>query len=137
MTIAPETSKFGEHIIIDAYGCTFESLNNMELCFDILNNLADLAEMKKLTTPYVVKAEGNETLGGKDPGGYSGFLMIMESHISLHTFAKRGFVTIDLYSCKTFKHDKILDYIKKVFQPKDLDILKFDRGMKYPVENIY
>ncbi len=131
------TIRFGPHLIFDAYGCPFEKLNNMELCFDVLNNLAIIAGMRKLTEPYVLKADGNETLGGKDPGGFTGFLVIQESHISIHTFARRGFVTIDLYSCKEFNVNGAIDYLKTTFEPKDVDIVKMDRGLKYPTDNIY
>ncbi len=132
-----ETTVFGKHLIFDAYQCKLEKLNNMELCWDILNNLAKMAEMTKITEPYIVKAEGNLGTGGKDPGGFSGFVMIQESHISIHTFAKRGFVTIDLYSCKEFNDKGIVDYLKETFGTEDITVIKMDRGMKYPVENIY
>lgn len=131
------TTSFGPHLIFDAYGCPLEKLNDMELCFDILNNLAEIANMRKLTEPYVIKADGNETLGGKDPGGFTGFLIIEESHISIHTFARRGFVTLDLYSCKEFNEDAAIAYLKEVLEPKDVDILKLERGLKYPLDNIY
>lgn len=128
---------FGEHLIFDAYGCDFNSLSNMETCYDVLNNLVKLAEMTKITEPVIIKSEGNMTLGGKDPGGFTGAVFIQESHITIHTFAKRGFVTIDLYSCKEFNTSKIIDYLVDIFKPKDKDILHFKRGMKYPKDNIY
>lgn len=129
--------KFGEHLTYDAYGCSYESLSNMELCFDVLNNLVKLAKMHKLTEPVIIKADGNATLGGKDPGGFSGFVIIQESHISLHTFVKRGFLTLDVYSCKPFKEEEIVKYLGETFKPKDFDINKTSRGLKYPTENIY
>ncbi len=132
-----KTTKFGPHLTFDAYGCPLEKLSSMELCFDVLNKLAELTEMKRMTEPYVIKADSNETLGGKDPGGFTGFLVIQESHISIHTFARRGFVTIDIYSCKDFKTDEAISYLKGIFEPKDVDITKTMRGLKYPLENIY
>lgn len=68
--------------------------------------------MKKMTEPYVIKATSNEFMGGKDPGGFSGFVIIQESHISIHTFAKRGFATVDLYSCKNFEPESAVEYLK-------------------------
>jgi S-adenosylmethionine decarboxylase len=131
------TSNFGEHFIFDAYGCTLESLNNMEVCYDVLNKLVELAGMHKITEPIIIKSEGNLVLGGKDPGGFTGAVFIEESHITIHTFAKRGFVTIDLYSCKEFDTTKIMEYLTETFKPKDKDIIHFKRGMKYPADNIY
>jgi len=47
----------------------------------------------------------------KDPGGWSGFVIIAESHISIHTFPARRFVSIDVYTCKNgLKKDFIIFY---------------------------
>ncbi len=129
--------KFGDHLVFDAYGCPFETLNSRETCLEILENIVRLANMHKLIEPYIIEATSNEVLGGKDPGGFSGFVLIQESHVSVHTFAKRGFVTLDVYSCKDFETNEIVKYLLKAFQPKDYNILNFERGMKYPVDNIY
>ena len=131
------TVKFGEHLIFDAYGCNPKKLNDLQFCHDLLYTLSKKADMHILCPPFLVKAEGNETLGGKDPGGYSGFLIIMESHISIHTFVKRGYVTIDLYSCKPFPSDGITEFLVEAFEAKDYSVFKMDRGLKYPAENIY
>lgn len=132
-----QTSNFGEHLIFDAYGCDLLALSNMETCYNVLNNLVELSGMHKITEPIIIKSEGNLVLGGKDPGGFTGAVFIEESHITIHTFAKRGFVTIDLYSCKEFDTNRIMDYLIEVFKPQDKDILHFKRGMKYPTDNIY
>lgn len=132
-----ETLQFGQHFIFDAYGCDYTALSNKETCIKALEDMASLAKMHKLCDPVIISADGNETLGGKDPGGFSGFLIIEESHISIHTFAKRGFVTIDLYSCKEFDTKGVVRYLLEVFKPKDHDILRMDRGLKYPANNIY
>jgi len=132
-----QNTNFGEHLIFDGYGCDLQSLNNMETCYNVLNKLVELANMHKITEPIIIKSDGNLVLGGKDPGGFTGAVFIEESHITIHTFAKRGFVTIDLYSCKEFDTSKILGYLTETFKPKDKDILHFKRGMKYPADNIY
>ncbi len=132
-----ETVKFGEHLIFDAYGCNPEKLGNMELVYKVLRDLCDMADMKRFHEPIIVKADSNEVLGGKDPGGFSGFLMVYESHISVHTFTRRGFVTIDLYSCKKFPSEGILEYLTKTFEAKDANVLKMERGLNYPKDNIY
>jgi S-adenosylmethionine decarboxylase len=131
------TIKFGNHLIFDGYGCDPKKLGDESVCFEVLNKIVEIADMKKLHEPIIVKAGSNEALGGKDPGGYSCFIMIQESHISLHSFTKRGFVTIDVYSCKEFDSQPLIKYLKKAFKAKDSDVLKIDRGLKYPAENIY
>ena len=133
----PEIIQFGSLLIYDAYGCDPTKLNDKKLCESVLLSLAKISKLHKIIEPVVTKAEGNEVLGGKDPGGYSGFLIIQESHISIHTFHKRGFVTIDMYSCSEFDRDKAINYLDKTFSPTDSDIIKLDRGLKYPKENLF
>ncbi len=129
--------KFGEHLIFDAYGCDPKKLNDPKLCVKVMTDVCKMGGMRALTEPVLVNASSNEALGGKDPGGYSGFLIIQESHISVHTFVKRGFVTIDVYSCKAFQAEGIVEYLKKAFGSRDEQVIKLERGLKYPTENIY
>jgi S-adenosylmethionine decarboxylase len=132
-----ETVKFGTHLVYDAYGCPKEKLENKDQCSRILEEIVKVAEMHKISETVLIEADGNETLGGKDPGGFSGFVIIQESHISLHTFAKRGFVTVDVYSCKEFDATTVIDFLNEIFEPEDYHVFKMDRGMKYPASNIY
>ena len=129
--------KFGEHLIFDAYGCDPKKLNDPKLCVQVMQDLCKMGGMKPLCEPVLVDASSNEALGGKDPGGFSGFLIIQESHISVHTFVKRGFVTVDLYSCRPFKTEGIVEYLKDAFGSRDEQVIKIERGLKYPAENIY
>ena len=54
-------------------------------------------DMHPISEPVIVSVGPNNR---KDPGGLSGFVLIAESHISIHTFPRRGFVTADVYSCQ-------------------------------------
>jgi S-adenosylmethionine decarboxylase len=89
--------------------------------------------MEILFPPVVTFALPN---GKKDPGGWSGFVMIQESHISIHTFIKRRFVTIDVYSCKNFDVQFAIKYFKDIFKSDDVEYEIEVRGKKYPAENI-
>ena len=124
-------SPFGMHMMLDAYNVPFKQLDDMKLVYKFLFDLPDIIGMNKLTTPLVVNAD--ESAKGKDPGGISGFVMIKESHISIHTFAKKGFFTFDLYSCNDFNDqvETILNYIKKTFPYKKEELQIVKRGIKY------
>lgn len=127
-------TSLGIHLMVDAYECPHAILDDMKISYEFLDKLPEKIGMKKLTIPYVIHADANDK---KDPGGWTGFVIIAESHISVHTFPKRGFVTIDVYSCKGFDTKKTLDHIQKVFQPKEIDSITALRGKKYPAKNIY
>lgn len=47
--------------------------------------------------------------------GYSSFLMIAESHLSLHTFPETDYLTFDCYSCKDFDHELVMELLTEAF----------------------
>lgn len=124
---------FGLHLMIDAYNCHPDELRDQNLVYKILDTVPNLIGMKKLIKPYVIFAEDNNK---RDPGGWSGFVIIQESHISLHTFIKRRFITADIYSCKEFDPKPAIEFFKKTFRTNDLEIHLEVRGKKYPSENL-
>jgi S-adenosylmethionine decarboxylase len=124
---------FGLHLMFEAYNCSPKVLNNSNLVYNLLDELPGMIGMHKLIKPYVVFAEGNDK---RDPGGWSGFVIIQESHISLHTFIKRRFITADVYSCKEFDPNIAIDYFKKLFKTEDIEVKVEVRGEKYPEANI-
>lgn len=126
---------FGEHLTIDGYGGDFQALNDESLVLKCLGELPDLLGMKKLCEPQVYAAPDNQI---KDPGGWSGFVVIAESHISLHTFPARGFLTADVYSCKSGTNcEFIIKYFKEKFSLKEIEDNFLIRGKRYPIANIY
>jgi S-adenosylmethionine decarboxylase len=88
---------FGEHLTIDGYGGSLERLSDKSIVLKTLQELPRILSMHALSDAQVFEAKGNEK---KDPGGWSGYVIIMESHISLHTFPKRGFLSADVYTCQ-------------------------------------
>lgn len=126
---------FGEHLTLDGYEGSFEKLNDREAVLKCLNELPEMLEMMKLGGPCVYFAP---TTDGKDCGGWSGFVVIAESHISIHTFPKRGFVSIDAYSCRAgMDVDFITRYFMEKFDLKDVETNFIQRGTRYPVADIY
>jgi S-adenosylmethionine decarboxylase len=124
---------FGWHLMLDMYNCAPEILNDRELVLQILQTLPAKLDMRILLDPAVTFAQPN---GKRDPGGWSGFVMIQESHISIHTFIKRRFVTIDIYSCREFDTQFAIDYFKKMFKTENIDCIVEKRGRSYPDEDI-
>ena len=131
-----KTVKFGEHLIFDAYGCDPKKLNDPKLCTKLMLDICKMGGMKKLMDPVIIDASSNEALGGKDPGGYSGFLIIQESHISIHTFPRRRFVSIDVYSCRDFATQRAVIYFMKAFGMRDIETHTVVRGHHYPPVNL-
>jgi S-adenosylmethionine decarboxylase len=117
--------------MIDGYQGNQKKLENKKLVEKILSDLPKKLKMRIVMGPVVEFIEGSHV---KDPGGYSGFVVIAESHISIHTFPARRFVSADVYTCNdVLSKDFILNYFKKAFDLKKLEINFVKRGTKYPV----
>lgn len=131
--VEEKTKNFGLHLTIDGYGCSEKALGDMEHVFRVLDELPGHMGMHKIITPYVVKANENDK---KDPGGFSGFVMIQESHISVHTFPKRRFVSIDVYSCTNFETKEVEQYLTHAFGISERETNVIVRGRRYPMQNV-
>ena len=58
-------------------------------------------------------------------------MIIAESHISVHTFPHRGYVNIDLFSCKSFDHEQALADARSLFDLKRVKSWLLDRGLEW------
>jgi len=64
-----------------------------------------------------------------NPHGITGIILLAESHIAIHAWPEFDYLAIDIFTCgKRAFPDKALEYLKKVFKPKKIRILKIDRG---------
>ena len=125
---------FGEHLMIDGYGGNYKKLNNKNLVTRSLIELPEKIGMNRLSEPYVFEAFDNEI---KDPGGWSGIVIIAESHISIHTFPSRKFVSIDVYTCRNgLDREFIKNYFNELFDLEDIEENFVKRGTKYPKYNL-
>ena len=122
-------SEFGLHVTLDASGCNKRKLASVNLVYDILNKLPDRIGMTKMTLPYVVKwldkfADGTE--------GVSGFIMIAESHISIHTFPDQNYVFMDIFSCREFDADMAVKFLTVAFEATKYEKHVLKRGIDFP-----
>lgn len=129
-----ETINFGEHLTLDGYGGDPILLNDKGLVERAFPELLEKLQMHALYEPIVVSAPDN---GLKDPGGWSGFVIIAESHVALHTFPKRGFISADVYTCQNgLDTEAVVKYFKETFKLKDVETNFIKRGTRYPAQNL-
>jgi S-adenosylmethionine decarboxylase len=125
---------FGVHLTLDGYKGDPVKLNDPKLMEKILHELPEKMGMERMTDPIVKYAEPRNI---KDGGGYSGFVMIVESHISIHTFPKKRFVSIDAYTCKDEMDKDIVEkYFRDAYGLQETEVQFFKRGLKFPKEDL-
>ena len=108
----------GSHLTLDCIGCTGDLLLDTEQLRSFMEKLVVVLGMRKLIEPVLVRCD-NE-LNSWDQGGISAFVMIAESHISIHTFPHSGLVTADVYSCKPFDTDNTIKMFKNAFNVAEI-----------------
>jgi len=119
---------YGPHLMLDLGECNAEILDDLDACFEILNVLPEKIGMTKITRPYVFRYSG---LIPEDEG-ITGMTIIAESHISLHTYPKKNFLFVDIFSCKPFDVEGARDYIVQFFQSKSPVVHVLERGSTFP-----
>ncbi len=130
-----KTEQFGIHLMIDGYSVPKEMLEDKVILTEVLYKLPERLNMHIICEPKIVEVG---PLNKKDPGGVSGFVLIAESHISFHTFPKRGFISIDIYTCQNeLDTEKIISFLEDQLKITDFDYYLQKRGSRYPSDNIF
>jgi S-adenosylmethionine decarboxylase len=119
---------FGQHLMLDGYGCDYDRLVDLDGIYEFLNKCPDLIHMTKIMPPYTFKYSGKVP----EDWGLSGFVLIAESHISIHTFPDKGYLSVDIFSCKSFDYQTAIDYAIKCFGIERHELNLLDRGLEFP-----
>lgn len=117
-----QPASYGLHLTCDGYGADSRRLADINLLYRTLNSLPEKIGMNKVGFPHIIQFT-------KPPiAGTSGFIFIIESHISIHTYSKQKFFSMDVYSCKKFDYKKVLSVMKRVYRFTKLEINLVERG---------
>jgi S-adenosylmethionine decarboxylase len=116
------------HATIDGYGGDAAKLADVELIRSVLDRYPSEIGMTKISVPHVIEYVGEKP----EDWGVSGFVLIAESHISIHTFVERRYVWVDIFSCKGFDASKAIADLKGTFGLESVKTRLLERGLEYP-----
>jgi S-adenosylmethionine decarboxylase len=114
------------HLIIDGFGANPRILENEELIYHFLDEYPSRIDMTKVAPPHVFRYVGSKP----QDWGVSGFVVIAESHISIHTFPERRLVNVDVFSCKEFDAERVIKDIRAQFELTEVETHLLDRGLE-------
>lgn len=117
---------FGPHLVFDGFGCPPAPLEDLKSLHGLLDGLPGRIHMTRMMPPHVFQ----HGVPGIDVG-LSGFVFIAEGHVSVHTFPRRKFVSVDIFSCADFDVEDALRELTAVFRPKRVDWKLLDRGFEH------
>ena len=150
----------GTHLVMDITSYNRGALRDEGKVNSFLSDLIRLADMTCLVAPQTfrfpfdneykkflerLREEGttsplieerlamldyNETEGS----GVTGIAVLAESHAAIHTFPEKDdpFMSVCLYSCKSFDAGKIIDYTNEYWEVKDNHIVVMQRHIGLP-----
>lgn len=152
----------GTHLLLDCRTTASAPLGDMEVIYDLLETIPASIGMTVVVPPVVVRfphvagemerlvaqlrggsitphtqsvlalAEQSLRLRATTESGLSGFVIIAESHFSIHTWPEKNYFSADLYSCKGFDSDQVMKHISSVLNidPKQSKIQVVERGLE-------
>ena len=115
------------HLAVDGHHADPEKLKDTDLVHRFLDEYPDAIGMTKVVPPQVYTYHGRTP----EDWGVSGFVIIAESHISVHTFPERQYINIDIFSCKDFDATSSLEVVKRTFGLSEVQAWTLDRGIDY------
>jgi len=114
------------HLTIDGYGDNPRLMQDEQFIYQLLDSYPARIDMTKISGPHVFRYIGSKP----EDWGISGFVFIAESHISIHTFAERCYINIDVFSCKDFDAERVVKDFKDKFQLTRLSSRLINRDWK-------
>jgi len=118
----------GIHLIADLYDCQcslsmLETLTTLEPCMVTAAKDADM---------QVVGVRFHQF----QPVGVTGVVLLAESHVAVHTWPERAYVTLDVYVCNhtgdnQSKAECLFEALIQLFNPKHAERVQVKRGSRF------
>ncbi|HLI06585.1 MAG TPA: S-adenosylmethionine decarboxylase [Ktedonobacteraceae bacterium] len=112
------------HLMLELYGCDRELLSDEALVRRVLDEYPARVDMEKVSPVHLYDIETSNPLDA----GLSGFVVIAQSHISVHAWPEYGEVDIDICSCKEFSQEDAINFAKEMFKTDDVEVHFVVRG---------
>src|SRR6266702_3326323 len=105
------------HLMLELYGCDRHILSDESLVKHVLEEYPARVKMEKVSPVHLYQIETSNPLDA----GLSGFVVIAQSHISLHAWPEYGEVDIDICSCKDFSQEDAIAFAKEMFRTDNVE----------------
>ena len=116
------------HVMLDLYGCNPQLLANEALLRQVLNEYPACIGMEKVSPVELHDIKTSDPLDD----GFSGFVIIATSHVSLHAWPPYGMVNIDIFSCEDFDVNDTITFAQFMFQTDDIEVHAVERALRSP-----
>lgn len=112
-------SSLGRHLLADFYGCDAVLLADPARIASLLLAAAAAGRATVLQQHF-------HHFGPQQ--GVTGVLLLMESHISIHTWPEHGYAALDLFMCGQAQSEAALASLRESLRPASQQIQRILRG---------
>jgi S-adenosylmethionine decarboxylase len=117
----------GEHLLIDMYGVEPVLLADVEFLRRVLVEATEVSGLQPVAAPVVLPFAPRPDCPG--PPGITGFVLLAESHIALHTYPEHGFAGVDVFTCGAAGEPRaVLRVFRERLSPTRLQTVEYARG---------
>lgn len=110
----------GKHLLVELRECNTKILSDLKKVQDVLITAAKVADAT------IVEVAFHEF----SPFGISGMVVIVESHLSIHTWPEYNYAAVDIFTCgDILKPEKAVAYLIDKFQSKNPSVVELKRGI--------
>lgn len=109
----------GKHVYGSAMNCNVSKLSDSEFLTDLVKEAARIGKMTLLDVRAWKIHPGVTVIG-----------VVLESHISIHTWPEYAFATVDVYSCGEYSRPELaFEYIVEQLEAKEIVRGYIDRSL--------
>jgi S-adenosylmethionine decarboxylase len=116
------------HVMLDLYECNPELLADETFLCQVLDEYPDLIGMEKVSPIELRYIATSNPLDA----GYSGFVIIATSHVSLHVWPAYKMANMDIFSCEHFDQESVVRFATMKFQSEDVEVNVVERATRSP-----
>lgn len=111
--------RIGTHLLMDFFEIDADRLRDADLAGAALLLAAERGRMTPVAAPVIHPFPG---------GGLTGYLLLRESHIAVHTYPEHGYAAFDLFACGRADPPAALDALRATFRPGRERVRELPRG---------
>ena len=106
----------GNHVFLDFVNFYDDDLDTCcEYIFEIMKQAIKQTSMKSMFEKMVLLKDDTEE-------GFTSVILLDESHITCHSYTKRGLLALDVFTCGNTDPEIVAKYVKEQLENKYKDI---------------
>lgn len=109
---------WGYHLILDCASCEVEKIQDKNNVYNFIKSLVKRIDMEPIGEPYIEYTAAEFP----DKAGFTAVQVIVTSSIVAHFIDSTGDLYLDVFSCKEFNNDDVIDEVNKYFSPKKIRV---------------